>query len=296
MREFFSYSEMPPEEFRALQMIELDTLKYFDGFCKEHGFRYYMAGGTLIGAIRHKGFIPWDEDIDVHMPRPDYDALPELWERYADTEHYTLCVTNKEKNYRHHVYAISDNHTTLIEERTQNDDIPQGIRMDILPYDGVPSNRLLSGIQLFWAIIFSIYNVQRLPENQGGKLMKLAVRIMLGLVRSNERRYKIWKYAQKQMSKYPIETSPWVRELASPFRSILFKYPGKDFCKAEYFDYEDMKLPAHHYYKLYLDNVYPNYMQLPPEDKRKQKTRAIYINLDKGYKEFKGKYYCKGCE
>lgn len=285
---------MPKEEFRRLQMIELKMLLYFDDFCKQHNLRYYMAGGTLIGAIRHQGFIPWDEDIDVHMPRPDYDRLPSLWKEFANTQKYTLCVTDKEKNFRHHVYAISDNETTLIEERTVNDDIPQGVRMDILPYDGVPGNRLKAAIQFFWAIVFSIYNVQRLPENQGGRLMRLCVGLALKLVRKPETRYKIWAYAQKKMSQYDFDGScPWVRELASPLRSMKFKYPRKDFDVPVYFVFEKHSIPAHHYYKQYLDNVYPGYMELPPEDKRTQKTKAVFIDLDTGYEAYKGIYYCK---
>ncbi len=296
MREFFSYSEMSKDDFRALQLVELDMLVYFDLFCKEHDLRYYIAGGTLIGAVRNKGFIPWDEDIDLHMPRPDYNRLPDLWNNYADTEHYTLCVTTREKNFRHNVYAISDNHTTLVEERTINDDIPQGIRMDILPFDGVPDNRFAAGLQFFWAIIFSIYNVQRLPENQGGILMRCVVALMLKIVPDQDRRYMIWKYAEKQISKYSFDNSPWVRELAAPLKSMRFKYPRDHFDSPVFLEFEGLNVPAQHYYQDYLNNVYPNYMELPPENKRVQKTRAIYINLDEGYRTFRGKYYCINLE
>lgn len=294
MREYFSYSEMSGEDFRALQLIELDTLLYFDDFCKAHNLRYYLAGGTLIGAVRHNGFIPWDEDIDIHMPRPDYRRLPKLWNQFADTDHYTLCITDRDKNFRHNVYAISDNYTTLVEKRTVDDDIPQGIRMDILPFDGVPDNKLKASIQFFWAIIFDVFNVQRLPENQGGRFMRAVVRLMLGLVRCPKSRYKLWTYAEQQMSKYDFDKSKWVRELAAPYRSMKFKYPRKEFTDEVYLDFEGHKLPAHHYYELYLENVYPGFMELPPVEKRVQKTNAIYINLDEGYKKFKGLYYCKG--
>lgn len=293
VREFHSYDEMSPEDFRALQMIELKMLLYFDAFCKEYNLRYYMAGGTLIGAVRHKGFIPWDEDIDVHMPRPDYEKLPELWAKYADTEHYTLCITDKYKNYRHHVYSICDNHTTMIEKRTIHDDIAQGIRMDILPFDGVPDNRLKAAIQFVWAMLFNVYNVQRLPENQGGAIMRLGVRILLGAIRSPGVRYAVFMYAKKQMSRYDFETSPWVKELSAPLRSMKFRYPRKHFDEPLMLEFEGHMLPAQHYYKQYLEQVYPGYMQLPPEDQRKQKTHPLYINLDEGYKKFKGLYYCK---
>ena len=292
MSGFWGYKDMPPEAFRKMQLIELDMLLYFDGFCKKHGLRYYMAGGTLIGAVRHKGFIPWDEDIDLHMPRPDYARLPALWEKYADTGRYTLCVTDEKRNFRHNAYAIADNNTTLIEERTVNDDIPQGIRMDILAFDGVPKNRFKAAIQRLWSVVFSIYNVQRLPENQGGRLMKAAVGFALNMVRDPGRRYRLWRYAEKQFTKYSFESSPYVREFTCPLRSSRFKYPRKDFDKAILLAFEGHMFPAQRYYRQYLENVYPDYMELPPAEKRGQKTRAIFIDTEKGYKAYKGLYYC----
>lgn len=292
MREFNSFEEMSKEDFRAMQMKVLDILIYFDKFCKENNLRYYISGGTLIGAVRHKGFIPWDEDIDVHMPRPDYNKLSELWNKKANTEKYSLCMTTLEYNTRQHAYMIMDNETTLIEERTVNDDIPQGIKFDVMPYDGTPKSNFKANIQFFWASVFSIYNVQRLPENQGGKLMRLGVKLALGLVRNPKRRYKIWKYAEQQMSKYDFETSPWVRELIAPMKSMLIKYPRKKFTDVIYLEFEGHKFPAHHYSKAYLRKVYHNYMELPPIESRTQKVKAVYINLDCGYKNYKGIKYC----
>ena len=294
VREFFGYSDMSPADFRELQLKELDMLLYFDKFCKQYGLRYYLAGGTLIGAVRHKGFIPWDEDIDLHMPRPDYEKLPKIWNKYADTERFTLCITTREINFRHNAYAICDNNTTLVEERTMNDDIPQGIRIDIIPLDGVPKNKLKAGIQLFWAMLFAIYNVQRLPENQGGKVMRFGVWLALALVRNPSKRYKLWSYALKQMSKYNFDSKEcqYVRELVAPLRSMFILYPREHFDTVVLLDFEDYKLPTHYYYLRYLEKAFGDFMSLPPKEKRVQKTRAVYINLDKGYKEFKGVYYC----
>lgn len=296
MREFHGFEEMGTEDFQALQKINLEILLYLDKFCKVHKLRFYLAGGTLIGAVRHKGFIPWDEDIDLHMPRPDYDKLPELWNKYADTGRYTLCVTTDRVNYRHHAYSICDNYTTMIERKNINDDIPQGIKLDILPFDGVPSNQIKQLVQLFWASIFAIYNVQRLPENQGGIGMKLIIKIALFLIKGAERRYKVWRYAQRQMSKYNFETSPYVRELVAPFRSMLFVYPRDKFTDACMVDFEGYKLPVQYYYKKYLKNVYKEYMKVPPKDKQKPKGDVLYINIDKGYRDYKGVYYCNNSD
>ena len=71
----------------ALQEKSLEIFKYFQKLCKENGLRYWVGGGTLIGAMRHQGFIPWDDDIDVFMPRPDYEKFYEIWNRVGDLEH-----------------------------------------------------------------------------------------------------------------------------------------------------------------------------------------------------------------
>lgn len=71
---------------RELQNKSLEIALYFKDFCNEHGLLFYMCGGCCIGSLRHKGFIPWDDDVDVFMPRDDYEKLKELWPKYANTE------------------------------------------------------------------------------------------------------------------------------------------------------------------------------------------------------------------
>ena len=87
--------------------IMLEILLYFDKFCKEHNLRYYLADGSLIGCIRHQGFIPWDDDIDLEMPRPDWLKLKEL---FVDQGPYVLC-TPFDKDSRFHFSKIYDSRT-----------------------------------------------------------------------------------------------------------------------------------------------------------------------------------------
>ena len=80
-------------EIRELQLKELELLKVFKSFCDSHGLLFYFCGGCCIGALRHKGFIPWDDDIDVFMPREDYEKLYTLWKEYGDNEKYPILRT-----------------------------------------------------------------------------------------------------------------------------------------------------------------------------------------------------------
>ena len=83
--------ETSREEIRALQLKSLEILKVFDKFCRRHKLRYFLCGGCCIGTIRHQGFIPWDDDVDVFMPRPDYERLRKLWKQEMDEHQYALC-------------------------------------------------------------------------------------------------------------------------------------------------------------------------------------------------------------
>ena len=90
------FVNLSQEDLRNLQMKSLEILIYFKNFCEDHNLKFYLCGGCCIGAIRHKGFIPWDDDIDVFMPRKDYEKLFEIWDKYADTEMYS-CNRTTEK-------------------------------------------------------------------------------------------------------------------------------------------------------------------------------------------------------
>lgn len=293
MKEYTDSDQMNSEILRELQLKELDILLYFSQFCKENNLRFYLAGGTLLGAVRHKGFIPWDDDVDVHMPRPDYDRLPELWKKKADVQKYFLGVTTEDRNYRHHAYTIIDKDTTFVERRNINDDIAQGVKIDVIPLDGAPKGRLAQKKQLFWAVLFAIYNVQRMPESQGNALMRAGIRTALFLVKSPKMRYRIWKIAENNMKKESFETAHYVKELVASFRTMHCLYPRDHFTETQLLEFEGYLMPAHFYYEMYLKNVYGDYMQLPPEEKRKPKGDIVYMNLDKGFEDYKGIYYCK---
>lgn len=97
-----------------LQNKMLEMLLYFDEFCRENSLKYYVCGGCLIGVVRHKGFIPWDDDIDLFMPRPDYERLAKIWNKKADIKKFVYCRTNREHIYHDGGASIRDIRTTYI--------------------------------------------------------------------------------------------------------------------------------------------------------------------------------------
>ena len=130
------------DELRNLQLKNLEMLLYFKNFCDENNLTFYFCGGCCIGAVRHGGFIPWDDDVDVFMKREDYEKLGELWNKKADTEKYSYCRPSEAKNYRNLFATINDNNTTFIKTHQASLDINHGLVLDILPLDGFPNSIL----------------------------------------------------------------------------------------------------------------------------------------------------------
>lgn len=117
-----------------IQLKLLDMLKWFHEFCIENKLRYYALGGTMLGAIRHKGFIPWDDDIDVGMPREDYDKMIELVIDKQD-EKYRLEKPLQNKDFVYQYCKLYDTSTTLVENTRYK--TKRGVYLDIFPLDGI---------------------------------------------------------------------------------------------------------------------------------------------------------------
>lgn len=291
MREIFNLKEATTDSVQNMQMKMLEILLYFKSFCEKHNLLFYFCGGCLIGAVRHKGFIPWDDDIDCFMPREDYEKFAILWEQYGDKKKYTYCRTDKKHNYHHCGASLRDNNTTFINSHSKNEDICHGIGVEFLPIDGCPNSKFKRYKQLFYATIFNLFNAQRLPNNKG-KLVRAMAWILFHIIPSKNVQFRIWRYAEKQMSKYKWNDCNTVTELIGSIRGMLMKHPKEWFDHADYLEFEGYKMPAMAGYRQYLELIWGDYMQLPPLKDRIAKHDVVYINLEKPYKSFKGVYYC----
>lgn len=274
----------------ALQEKSLEIFKYFQKICKEHGLRYWVGGGTLIGALRHQGFIPWDDDIDVFMPRPDYEKFYAIWNQVGDLEHYALCRTTKEKNIHQTDMQLVDLTTTFINRHSRNEDILHGVSVDIMPFEGCPENPIARGLQIYHSILYSIFNVQRLPDHQGG-LLRFATSIVLGAVKSPALRYKIWSRHEKKMAKYDFDSAKTVKETITSFRALFYPHPRADFETMEV-PFEDIMVSIPVGYDAYLRRIFGDYMQWPPEEGRVAKHDVVYANLNEPFEQYKGIHYC----
>lgn len=274
---------------KEIQGRLLEILVYFRDFCDEHGLGFVLAGGTCLGAVRHGGFIPWDDDIDVFMLREDYEKLKDLWEHHADTSRYSYLRSDQHLNIRHSATEIKDNNTTFINSHSRDLDMHHGLMIDVIPLDGV-ARGLSKYYQIYRGLLFCGYNFQRLPQHKGG-LTYFITKIGLSLVRSDKRRYRIWKKAEDELSKYSVENHDLVASFGEGLRIMRQTFPKEWFINPSYLDFEGYSMPVPSDTHSYLEISYGSYMELPPEDQRQARHDISFMDLDNGYTKYRGTEY-----
>lgn len=256
---------------KEMQQIELNLLLKFKKLCEENNLHYLLYGGTLLGAIRHKGFIPWDDDVDVIMPRNDYKKFIELFKNNQDPTINLLSAHNAPDYYL--LFAkLVDTRTTVdyFGVRKINN---LGVSMDIFPLDGMPegeedSAKLLKWIRLYKRIMWGaiITAERRIPRKWYLKLPKELINFCYRVIGYK----KPMQMVEQLVRRYNIENSKYV---GSPVSSWGNKRVGK-IKKEKFFNHIPVEFCGHQFnapagYDEFLTLFYGDYMQLPPEEKRR---------------------------
>lgn len=267
---------MPHYDIRTLQLHILEILSTVDRVCRDNNIRYYIADGTMLGAIRHKGFIPWDDDIDIGIPRKDYDLLIQNAEKWLPKPYELICAEN-DVNYPFPFAKVQDANTTLIERKSMK--YIGGVYIDIFPMDGVPDGKMKQKIhfakyQYYKKLLYYIY---RDPYKHGK-----GVQSWIPLLSR-----KLFKFATVQKSvrnllrKYDFDENNNFAIFDDGKKSIM---PKTVLGKPTPILFEDKIVLGIEKYDVYLTKLYGNYMQIPPVEK--QKIHGFYyVDLNKPYKE-----------
>jgi lipopolysaccharide cholinephosphotransferase len=286
-KKLINVKDFSPEELRKWQMKLLDILVYFRDFCDSHNLKFMLAAGTCLGAVRHKGFIPWDDDLDVQMPREDYDRLIEIWNKEADTTKFVCLSMTKDQCTKFPIAVIKNENTTCIYEHSADLDISQGLKIDVEFLDGVPDNIIIREFNHACALLFSLFRAQRIPH-RNIKIKIFVSRLLLWLVPSHKMRWIISSWCERRMKKYKFGEQKYVRYASNALR------PTHCFDEIIYVDFEGYKMPIPKGYDEVLRAAYGDYMQLPPIEQRKPATdNLIFYDLDNSYKKYRGIYYYK---
>lgn len=254
--------EITLEEIKVLQM---DVLEALDEFCDANNIRYSMACGTLLGAIRHKGYIPWDDDIDIYVPREDYKRLmAEFPDRYRDR--YKIASLERDMLWEKPYAKAYDDRTLLYENSVSKKDI--GVNIDIFPIDDVPDSdeewRKYDNERRRQQGLFILKTV-RLNRNR-----PFRKNIILALFHIGTCLYPTRKWAKKLDILAQKNNGKGYSRCFECCQGIFQKqpFPKKIFNNIINIPFEDRLFKSFSNADLYLRNGFGNYMQLPPEENR----------------------------
>ena len=255
-------------DFKELQKIELNILVYFDKFCRQNDLRYSLLGGTLLGAVRHKGFIPWDDDIDVMMPRSDYIKL---CASFPNNEEYVLLNNSNNPKFGYMYAKIIDNRTIIDEKNTNRNNLVSGVFIDIFIYDGM-GNTINSAKRKFNSSSFLrellvASNWKKYFRSKTHSFLYEPARFLLYLASRFINQRKIIKRVEGKYKSLDFDKCNYVGNLCSDRRdkSIIKRSFFDDFIELEFETYKFMAFKG---YETYLIAMYGDYMQLPPVENR----------------------------
>lgn len=255
------------EDLRKAQLLMLKLLKEIHRICEENGIKYFLCYGTLLGAVRHKGFIPWDDDCDIGMTREDYDKFLEVAKETLGSK-FVLQTEDLDVGYGLEFSKIMLKDTIWIEKNVINNKkrVYNGIFVDVFPFDKIPNNKSKVKIQyilnnIAQLLILAKLNYTVITDSKKKKVVFIFFRIiskcisikLLRNIRKSVRR----KYNKTASVKY-VNFDDYPKSI------ILYE----DVFELKKLKFENNMFYVPKEYEKILSNIYGDYMVLPPEDKR----------------------------
>lgn len=261
-----------------VQNVSLEILKDVHFFCESHNIKYSLHYGTLIGAIRHKGFIPWDDDIDIVMPRPDYDRF---CKEYRSSNNYTLNLPG-DSGYFLTYARVCDNKKTMVKSNHPTaENSATGIWIDILPFGGLPSDELefqnlVKEIRKIHVKMYRLRTGKYLKLSETVSFKDLMFCIIKRILYSHYNIYKLVNQFTQIVNSYDFEKSDYCGQLCTADYPEKEHNPKADFEYCIKKQFCDMEFYVMNGYDNVLRHYFGNYMELPPEDQRHGHDNNIY--------------------
>lgn len=276
--------DLSDRQIKKLRQTELDILKCFINVCRQLNLKYFVVQGTLLGSVRHKGFIPWDDDIDVGMIREDYDIFLKKGQALMP-DGYFLQTSLTDPEYPHGFAKIRNSSTAFVETTCKNLHMNHGIFIDVFPFDYYPENvwdravLSLKKLLLRYRIRCSLY----IPGDKKisvGNMIRFFMKAISciaypSLKKAIIKQNSLYRYRKKSSQRINYG-SPWGK------RECI---PGKWLNEITLLEFEGIMVSAPLCYKEYLTHVYGNYMELPPPEKRVPHHYISFLDFENAYQQ-----------
>lgn len=272
-----SVQYITPDE---IKKIELDILDNVADFCKKNNIRYYLCGGTLLGAVRHQGFIPWDDDIDIIIPRTDYIKFMNLFN--GRKGHYRVHSLYTDKDW-YSTFAEVEDIRTIKKYKSFVANKDYGVNIDIFPIDGSPDNRIKR--KVFWTINNFLTRIATLSklnfsisyhfvdQDKRFSTIRTLLRTGIKFLGIPVARFicKFWdlnRIVTRRAMKYDVDKSEYIGVSTFPHYGYKECIRGGPFLKQKLRIFEGGYFSTPDYYDEYLKNLYGDYMKMPPKEKQ----------------------------
>jgi len=259
----------------------LDMMAWFHQFCIDNELRYYALGGTMLGAMRHEGFIPWDDDLDVGMPRADYEKLEILMNQaHKEGDRYILETPNSEaKDFCYPYFKLFDTTTTLVENQKYR--IKRGLYIDIFPLDGL-GNTLEEAKQNYKKVERkrNFLLIKTSGIRKGRSVGKNALILLARILPINEKkllRKVAWSRNNKDFDKTLFGGNTLG---AYRFKEIM---PTSVMGIPELYNFESIQIYGAQEADKYLTSIYGDWRKLPPKEKQVTHHDFLYCDLNKSW-------------
>jgi lipopolysaccharide cholinephosphotransferase len=271
---------------KDLQNKILEVTMYLDFFCRKYDIPYYLMGGSALGALRHNGFIPWDDDLDVFMTYNNYKKFIELSKKYIDTKKFYLQEENTIE-WPMFFTKLRMNGTTFLEENTLKNDMHQGIYVDIMCLNNVSENKIYRFLQYLSALLITAQTIDQRGYKTNNDLKKKILMLLT--------RYLVRGSIKKGLISF-------VRSLNNKQTNMVGHFFGKaSFSKTcfptswlgvpRYVKFENEKLPILAEAEKYLTMRFGDYMKMPDEKTLSEyPIHAFFVDLEKDYLEYKKEF------
>lgn len=259
-----------------IQKYELDIMKEILKIFDQENIRYYMQGGTMLGAVRHKGFIPWDDDIDIGVLRPDYDRFIKICEKYLP-EHLKLRTYWDESYYHYYFSRIVDTRYHIKREGGLEERLEE-LWIDIFPLDAMPRNRVVYTIHkwhlICYRFLYSVSCFNKINIRRPGRpfLHRIIIKFILttrinklfACIDSN----KVLDKIDRILKKYKIDNNDEIINFMGDNHIRGYSKACYGYGIEQKYRFEDIELVGIKDYDYYLNVLYGDYMKLPPKEKR----------------------------